>query len=63
MKIQDMYVGGHYGVMTDAKAAEIEMVHNVKHTEHVLDTFVDRFHYVHTNCMDCDFGVTVKLQF
>ena len=63
MKIQDMYCGGHYGIMTEQKAAVIETVHNVQHTKHVLDTFVDKFHYAHTNCLDCDFGVTVKLQF
>lgn len=52
-----MCYDNHYGIQEVQKAEIFETEHEITHPEHQTDVYVDKFHFVHINCLDCDFGV------
>ena len=51
----------HYGFKETVLARILEREHEKENPEHEFDVFLDRNQVVHTNCLDCWFGVVAPL--
>ena len=57
-----MFVGGHYGFLSEKKADELDALHGFKCDYDALDVYIthSKYHqYKHTACPECDFGHVV----